>query len=899
MSQLLARIRAALLPTYIVEQELARGGSSIVYLAHDTALSRKVAVKVVRPELATARVIERFMREGRILANLNHPSIVPVYSAGEADGLFYFVMPFLSGETLAARLARGPLGSRETLRIGLAILDALSAAHRVEVVHCDVTAGNIFLAGDDVLVTDFGIAGIAGGESDAAGTTGAMAPERSRGAAPAVAADIYAVGVLLYHAFSGRPWQMTAEPQRIAWSRVPPRFIPVLQRALQWEAAQRFASAADFATALRHAARRRLWPAATAAALTLLMVGAFLVRPAGPARGSHDDLAVLPFESIGAGADSLGRELALLVGLSLEGVPDLRVTAPLFSFRWFDAARNAGKSPDYRALRTTYYTTGRVARTRAELQVRVSVFDSAGTQVSTFALKGPLDAPAQLSDSIALEIIRRVHPRFVRDFGAKTSLSTRSLPALREFLAGEQAFHQGAWRPADAHYRAALAHDSTFLLASWRLLNVWRWQPTVTADPHIDIATAFADHRATLSELDARLMAAQLTPAGSARIEMLEAAARLFPRDGYAALLLGDELLHRGPLYGIPLSRALAALEHAATLDPFLAPAQEHVAWAAIRLGRRAEARQALDRLQQVAAPPQLVDLYTPVLLEQAFVARFDSAHALAAHHQLFDDSTYGLAALRYGARAGLALGVPHTQALLGSWLAQRATSAGDRGDGQEARALAALSLGNAQLALPLFDSAAIAFASTKAELEAAQWRVLPNALGWTIIADAERDAGRRALRALATDPELRGRAAFTLALDALARADHADADRWRAALAAVSTSASRHLVLIVDAARLGAAGNARAALARSRGLQAFEAHGELGDPFARSALHLLRARWFEQAGEPASARRELAWFENQDLVGWPSGSAQSAEVDWVFEAFARTRREVLATAAR
>src|SRR2546422_7100596 len=138
MSSVLERLRAALAPEYDVEREIASGGMGMVFLGRDMALECAVAIKVLRPELATAHAAERFLREARMLASLRHPHIVPVHHVGQAGEFFYYVMDFVDGETLADRLVRGPLRPQEALKLGRDLLDALQVAHERLVVHRDI-----------------------------------------------------------------------------------------------------------------------------------------------------------------------------------------------------------------------------------------------------------------------------------------------------------------------------------------------------------------------------------------------------------------------------------------------------------------------------------------------------------------------------------------------------------------------------------------------------------------------------------------------------------------------------------------------------------------------------------------------------------------------------------------
>lgn len=897
MSILLERTRAALAPTYLVEREIAYGGMGVVFLARDVALGRTVAIKVVRPELATARMIERFTHEARLLANLNHPRIVPIYTAGEADGLFYYVMAYVEGEVLADRLARGKLTGRETVRLGLDILDALASAHRAGVVHRDVNARNVFLVNGRATVADFGIASEVG-EDDvaAAGTIGSMPPEQANGGEPSPASDVYAVGSLLYTAVTGMPWRMTVATDHAAWSGVPRRLVRVLRRALQWSPQDRYPDAKAFYDDLKRTTRRRAFVAAPIVLVVALI--ALLLRARAPADAAlQSDLAILPFEVTGTGATSVGRELALLVALSLEGVPGLQLTPVRYSFRWSDEAQEATGAPNYDQLNAKYYVKGTVVQRADILEARINVFEAGDRLLATVSATGRASATAQLGDSIALQLLRRVHPRFAESFGAAAPVSTRSVAALREFLLGEQFFHQGAWLPADRHYRAAVAQDSTFLLAWWRLLNVWRWLPTVVSDPQLDLEGLYRAHGETLSELDRRLIEAQLTPVGPARLAKLEEATRRFPRDGYAALLYGDELFHRGPLSGIPLSRALVVLEQAAALNEYLAPAHEHIAWAAIRLGEQQRARRALDRLATVAAPPHLVDLYTPAFFEQAFSARFDTARATAKLQAFFDPTQpERLNALRLGARAGLLVGLPLAQAALAQLLLQASEATeSDRASAHEAMALAAFTLGHGNDGLLHFDSAAHLFRTPESRLEAAEWRVFAGAIGWPLLPAAAISAGRAQLLQGNLPPELAMRAAWALTADQLIRGEAAGArsaiSRFRTAY---RTPISQQLAQLLDALRAGAAGDFRGAVRMSDALLQFDSHGGPGDPFARALLHIQRSKWHRALGDLAGAESDLIWAENQDLIGWPSGAAQAAEIDWTFTIYALLHRAAL-----
>ena len=291
-ASLLDALRAALAGRYAVERELGRGGMATVYLAWDPRHERAVAIKVLERELVAPAGAERFLREIRIAARLTHPHIVPVHDSGEAGGLLYYVMPYVDGETLRARLARtGPLPVDDAVRLAREVADALDHAHTRGVVHRDVKPENVLLQGAErphALVADFGIALAveqAGGArltraGISLGTPQYMPPEQATGEHPVDArADVYALGCVLYEMLAGEPpftgpsaqaivaRVSTQAPQPLALVRpsVPSGVEVAVMTALQKLPADRFQSAADFAAALADPAGTRGGPLAGAA----------------------------------------------------------------------------------------------------------------------------------------------------------------------------------------------------------------------------------------------------------------------------------------------------------------------------------------------------------------------------------------------------------------------------------------------------------------------------------------------------------------------------------------------------------------------------------------------------------------------------------------------------------
>ncbi|HXF94683.1 MAG TPA: serine/threonine-protein kinase, partial [Gemmatimonadales bacterium] len=225
---LATRLSQALAGSYTVEGEIGRGGMGVVYHARDERLKRKVAIKVLPPELAFREDIRlRFLREAETAARLSHPHIVPIHTVGEGpDGIVYFVMAYVDGEPLGARLKRrGRLGIEEARRIMVEVADALGAAHQVGIIHRDVKPDNILLEGPRgrVIVTDFGIAkalssatgpGTLTATGVAIGTPHYMSPEQAAGEREVDGrSDLYSLGVVGYQMVTGRlPFEAPTVP---------------------------------------------------------------------------------------------------------------------------------------------------------------------------------------------------------------------------------------------------------------------------------------------------------------------------------------------------------------------------------------------------------------------------------------------------------------------------------------------------------------------------------------------------------------------------------------------------------------------------------------------------------------------------------------------------------------
>jgi tRNA A-37 threonylcarbamoyl transferase component Bud32 len=343
-------LATALAGRYEIERELGHGGMAIVYLARDVRHGRRVAVKALRPELATTLGAERFLREINIAARLTHPNILALHDSGEAGGMLYFVMPHVEGESLRDRLDREhQLPMDEALAITRQIGAALDYAHERGVVHRDIKPENILLLGDHVLVADFGLARAlytAGTQrltesAVAVGTPAYMSPEQAA-ADPDVDArsDLYSLACVLFEMVAGMPpfkgatsaavlaQHLTAKPPSICAQRphCPPNVDTAVQRALEKTPADRFRTAGEFVGALtgsvaptparpatatvralsKSASRRTLMLAACGVALVVVagLAATMIARSHATSTLDRDAYAVLPLIAVDASAHS-------------------------------------------------------------------------------------------------------------------------------------------------------------------------------------------------------------------------------------------------------------------------------------------------------------------------------------------------------------------------------------------------------------------------------------------------------------------------------------------------------------------------------------------------------------------------------------------------------------------
>jgi serine/threonine protein kinase len=880
-----------------------------VFLARDVTLDRRVAIKIIRPELATARACGRFLREARILANLKHPNVMPIHGAGEADSLFYYVMDYVEGRTLADRLECGRLSPTEARKLGRDLLDALEAVHQLGVVHRDIKPSNVFLMGDRAMLGDFGIAKPSDGQSSTAtgarvGTPRYMPPEQAFGAKVTHKTDLYAVGIVLYEAFSGREWTGLRPDHQPDWSGVPRSIVPILRRALAWDPSDRWSDAAAFRHKLWRTRTRRYRRRTLLLTLGGVVVGAtaYVLYDRLTSRPDYIfEVAVAPFHN-GNGIDpDLANELTYLAWYNIE---TFVTTAPRSLVRdwWNTTGRSLdsiGRAPEG-SFAARYIAHASISSSGVDTTVTIQVLDERGNRLSagTVHMKGNRGL-AETGHRVGYQIARIVSPN--RESEYKGAFRGKTDAALNAFLEGLRRFERNAFLSATDRFAEAVRLDAEFGLAAWWLSNAWRWG--TTGEPHrdVELSELLSAQASDLPQLDSMLIEAQLAHSAAERFALYRDAIERHPRYGYPAFLYAEELQTRGAFDGIPMDSSVVELRIAAEKDTTFGPALLHLLFSYVRLGVRDSAISLLQRFKRISVPEEtFVD--QPLLMEIVVAERFlpDQVDrmrgAILEQPDLAEDviATFRLAAMYDLAPMQVDLG----ELLL---ITLPNADAPTRGHFHEARGLGLIAMGRIREALSHLDSAAALLGTPEARAEAAEWRLVAPAPGVGGVPDREVETGRVTLRQMVDDSVLVARSRWALGLDAVAHGDLPSASDQLAALrnAAADTTAERLAVLLYAATR-AAAGRYRPALHISEVLLAYDSAGRGGDPFARAALHLKRSEWYDSIGDYDAADAAGLWYEHFEWrEGFPSGVAQAAEIDWALATYARWLRGERAIARR
>jgi hypothetical protein len=870
MDTFFERLRRALAPKFTLERELGSGGMGTVVLAHDVALDRPVAIKVLRPDLASAHAAERFQREARILASLSHPNIVPVHATDVADGIYYYVMDWLQGETLADRLVRGMLHPAEAVKLGRDLLAALEAAHRRGVVHRDIKPSNIFLVDGRVVLTDFGIAKSLTDAGTAittpgqpVGTSEYMPPEQTVGGEVTPRTDLYAVGMVVYEALTGRRWSITERPDAGDWRGVPPALVPVLRRALAWAPADRWSDATSFQRALwrpRGADRRRTAVAALVIAGGGLglwtVVRQVLRRPA--------DLRIASLEVRGPGAGDLkwlGDSIAQLVVNRLTGFPDFSVVDPR------------------RPKRAKIIVHGAVTVSGSSLLVSLRLPQRRPFVIPT-TVRGLEAAADQLADSLLVRLFRSS----ALDSVLPVRVMPRSPGGLKAFLTAEKLFAQAQWSEAAEAYQDAITEDSTCWLCYQRLADVRRWlgdvEDTASLRRAMDHLAQFPPPYQSLLRVDGLDW--------WARFDTLDALVRRERDFLFGSFRSGDEQLHRGPLLGRERRLAVTSLRQALRIRPDFTPAQEHLIWLWVAEGDSAEAFRGVAELLRMPGTRSGLGH----LVQAGAAWRFLTPGEAASQTDVLVSGGSGTEArlLDVGARYLNGFDAPHGAIWLGRKLEDRAEYGYSP---LVAEVIGWVAVGRIDSARAVMRRLQTRFPSQSLELFGQELEAV------TLMFADDSSAARRSwgllaqrLRAMANaahmTTELRRRAAWMAAL--LERRF----TQGRGPVPVLRDTMPAGLRSVLDAYDQALGGDFELALRSSERLQLVPAESVV-DPFYRTVLHLLRFQWLVQSGQWQAADRELFWHQNSDQATLPRFEPQAMEVDWAFGTLARWRRVQLA----
>ena len=617
---MLARLRESLKDSYLVERELGEGGAATVYLARDIKHGRNVAIKVFKPELAETLGAERFGREIRTAANLQHPHILTVHDSGVADGLLYYVMPYVEGESLRARITReGGLPIGDVIRILREVADALGTAHAAGVVHRDIKPDNVLLSGRHALVADFGVAKAISESTGrnlvttigvALGTPAYMAPEQAA-ADPHVdhRADIYALGVLGYEMLTGEPPFVRRTPQEVLAAHVtepapavsarrqsvPPALDALIAKCLLKQPGDRYQSAEEVVSELERIATPTagMSPAAglpptsrtpavakgripfaragvsIAIAAVVLVAGWFgVARMRGTNSTDANVVLVLPFEFSGVPALAYLREgIVNVLESNLTGEAGPRAIASQTAIaQW---KRNGGAERGLteeeartiaRDLGAGQLLRGSIVAAGTDLVVSASLTTSgSGGRAIQAQVKGPADSIASLATQLAGQLLSlRVGE------AAERLRSLQAVPpaALRQYLVGQQALRESRFADAYGAFASALAQDSTFALAGMGLSLAESWS-SVSLGAGDGNAIAFR-HRDRLGPRDLVLLEmtnpTQFAGHPMTLREITDLRERLvqqIPDRPEGWYLIGDNYFHRGAVMGLAVDEAL------------------------------------------------------------------------------------------------------------------------------------------------------------------------------------------------------------------------------------------------------------------------------------------------------------------------------------------------------
>ena len=680
-----ARLVAALDGTYLLRRELGGGGMSRVFEAREVSLGRSVVVKLLAPDIGSGVSADRFRNEIQLAANLRHPHIVPLLSAGDADGMLYYTMPYISGESLASRLENSPRFSvAEALEIAMEVADALDYAHRLGVVHRDIKPGNVLLEGRHAVVTDFGIAravqqvvgsGVPGltQAGFALGTPKYMSPEQGSGDQVDGRSDLYALGCVLHEMLTGEPpfngptmqailvQHLVHPPPPINRSDVPASLREVLRITLAKAPEERFTSAEQLRDALK------------AVDLSAHLLESSYSGPSSTVTatfpktnsGAIDSLAVLPFEAAQSASDDdyLADGITESILNKLSRVPGLRVVPRSTVFRY--KGRDDSPAVIGRELRVRALVTGRVVQRGTQLIVNVELTDVASdSQLWGDRLTRSTTDIFAVQDEMAAEIVKSLRLRLsAEDRAQLVRRHTENSEAYHAYLRGR---HQWAKRTRNGfmkaieHFTEAIDLDPQYALAytgladTYNVLGYYNYLPPRDSYPRASAASTRAlELDSNLAEAHASLGYTQLFFDWN-----WEGAAASFRRAidldaGYAS---AHQWYAWYLLVAGRVDEMIAAMRVALELDPLSLIINTHMGYALFWAGRYNEAISQIRRT--LALDPSFPLAYWPLGAVEVYKGNGDAAISAFRSLVTLTDRSVGLGFL------GLSAGHFHRPAI-------------------------------------------------------------------------------------------------------------------------------------------------------------------------------------------------------------------------------------------
>src|SRR5947208_2511613 len=517
MSDIIDTLRARLAPSYDVEREIGAGGMARVFLAVEQHPHRRVAIKVLDPEVSTRLLRERFIREVDLSSNLSHPHIVPIFSAGEVDGLFYYVMPYVEGESLRHRLLRDRKLPLETaLHIARDVADALAFAHGQGIIHRDIKPENILLSGEHAIVADFGIAraiSAAGSltltqAGQPIGSPGYMSPEQAMAFGDLDArTDIYSLGCVLFEMLAGESpvasmterrvhnWALleTAAAMRRAEGGVARAVKHAISRALAPVPDDRFLTVTEFARALGGPTHRTSVPTRgiftgrRRRSIALVLGGALLLLGAGAAvqllrhRGPRLNerrvvVAVIENHTGDHSLDNVGHMAADWVtqGLAQTGLVEVVSSMSVMSSSVAPGEHGPGHL-DAAGIQTLGRETGAGTVVSGayyrqadslRFQVQISAAKDGTVLRALEPVAGPISQPLATVEAVRQRVMSALATLFDSrlSFWAQAAGQPPTFAAYQEFIQGLDRMVQFDSRGAIQHFRRAAQEDTTFRL---------------------------------------------------------------------------------------------------------------------------------------------------------------------------------------------------------------------------------------------------------------------------------------------------------------------------------------------------------------------------------------------------------------------------------------------------